>query len=157
MHWDDGAPWKTGVQCSCRLKIKDSRKKKIKGLQKTGQALHIFACGWQSLSPTEVPWRCSPSCLITRTYPRKTDYRHFSLFPRSVSSITPRAPTGNQMGHSLTQRHLLFPLLPGHNKGGSETSRILDCYFAVCQIIKTQKSHQTPSDKKDFLNKGFVI
>lgn len=71
------------------------------------------------------------------------------VFPLEIRWVT-----GN---HSLTQRHLLFPLLPGHNKGGSEVSRILDCYFAVCKITKAQQSHQTPSDKKDFSNKGLVI
>lgn len=135
-----------------QLLIEDKRQQRKKDQRTTdsGQALYIFAFGWQSLSPTEFPRRCSPSCLIARAYPRKTDHKHFSLLPHSVSSITPSAPTGNQVGHSLTQRHLLFPLLPGHNKGGSETSRIWDCYFAVCQIIKAQKSHQTPSDKRTF-------
>lgn len=114
-----------------------SREKKIKGLQKTGQALYMFALcmfafGWESLSPTEVPRRCSPSCLIASTYPRKTDYRHFSLLPHSVSSIIPSTHTGKQVGHSLAQRHLLFSLLSGHNNGGSETRRILEYYFAVC-------------------------
>lgn len=75
-----------------------------------------------------------------------------SLFSHSVSSIAPSAPTGNQMGHSLTQRNLLSPSVPGRNKGGSETSRILDRYFAICQKIKAQKLHRTPFDKKVLLS-----
>lgn len=68
--------------------------------------------------------------------------------------------TGNQTDHWKSQLHPevpFVPLLPSHNKCGSERSKILYCYFAGCQVIKAQKSHQTPSDKKDFLNKVLVI
>lgn len=79
----------------------------------------------------------------------------FPSFLSLVSSIIPSTYTGKQVGHSLAQKHFLFPLLPGHNKGGSETRRILECCFAVCQIIKT-KSHQD-SVQQNGLFKSLVI
>lgn len=59
------------------------------------------------------PSRCSPSCLIASTYPRKTDYSHFSLLP---------APS--------------FPVLTLENRWATALPRSTFCFLCCLVTIK---------------------
>lgn len=152
-------PQKTDIQCSCWLKIKEQRKKRSKDYRRQVwhstclHSAHLHLAGRafpQQNSPADV---LHPASLPSHTLEKQITGTSLSFL--TVSSIIPSTHTGKQEGHSLAQRHLLCPLLSGHNKGGSKTRRIFESCFAVCQIIKPKKYHD--SLWQNGLFKGLVI